>query len=85
MLKAKVENRPGCYIDKIPRPKNKRPCAYCWSNVHRGYLNAKLIKKHKCLQKQCECLQKFDNHEYWILRDKTKQLRKERKKILYGK
>lgn len=78
MSKIKV-NRPEHYIDHVFRSEKKAPCAYCWSVLHRGYLDVKLLKKHKCLQKHCECLQKFPKHPYWVNREKIKQLRIERK------
>lgn len=77
-------NRPACYIDHVYRSSTKKPCGYCWNKIHRGLLSVKLLKKHKCLQKHCEFLQKYEDHEFWINRERIQQLRKERKKRYYG-
>ena len=53
---------PKRYIDNVFR--QGKPCAYCHSARHRGYLSPNLIRRHKCIEKHCSCLQKYD-HPYW--------------------
>ena len=45
---------------------------YCRFDKHSGYLTAKVLNKHKCLQKNCKLLVKFLENEYWQRRDKHK-------------
>ena len=45
------------------------PCGYCWSKKHRGYLSVEILQRHQCLQKQCNCLQKYENHKFWKKRE----------------
>lgn len=54
---------PKRYIDYKYR--KGPPCGYCHCDRHRGYLSVKLIKKHKCLSKNCEFFEKYSNHPYW--------------------
>lgn len=53
---------PKHYIDRVSR--SGKPVGYCHCAKHRGYLNATLIKSHKCVKKNCRWLEKY-NHEYW--------------------
>lgn len=47
---------------------------YCWSQAHQGFLTVELIRKHKCLQKECRCFEKIESHPYW--EDKKKNQKK---------
>lgn len=37
---------------------------YCHNKIHQGYLTSTSLKEHKCLEKRCTFLQKFDC-PYW--------------------
>ena len=54
-----------------------RSCGYC--HHHRKHLTVKQLKQHECLQKQCNHLQKNEEHGWWKQRAKRKQRRIERK------
>lgn len=69
---------PYRYIDKVYRD-NDTPCGYCHCDAHRGWLNVKLMKSHKCITKQCQFFEKYEKHEYWQKQEKRKQLRKQKK------
>lgn len=71
LLTQKVKD--GRFIDR--KYHSKKPCGYCWMKKHRGYLTVSLLKQHKCLEKKCVYLQKFEQHSYW------KQLENEKKKM----
>ena len=43
------------------------------------YLTCRTLKKHECLCKQCHFLDKHEEHEYWLQREKKKLLKKENK------
>jgi len=60
-------------------PKSKL-CGYC--KLHKITLTVKELKQKECLKKECWHLIKYQNHPYWIEREKTKQKRKERKEHL---
>lgn len=52
-------------------------CGYC---KRKGkYLTVKQMKKHECLAKQCQYLDKVE-HRFWELRDKKLALKKANKK-----
>jgi len=38
--------------------------AYCWSDLHRGYLTKQQVKIHKCIKKKCASLEKL-HCPYW--------------------
>lgn len=74
MKKEKLDYR---FIDR--KRHSKRACGYCHSKLHKGLLTVALLKKHKCLQKHCDCLQQYPEHPFWAQREKSQQMRKERK------
>ena len=69
---------PNRYMDKCPR--KDTPCGYCHCERHRGFLNVKLMKKHKCIEKKCTFFEKYETHEYWKAIARKKELKEERKK-----
>lgn len=52
--------------------------AFCWH--HHKWLTVTQMKKHKCLAKQCDRLEKKEGHPYWVERDRIKAIKKARKK-----
>ena len=56
-----------------------RACGYC--HYHKKYLTVKMVKAHQCLQKQCNALQKYEEHEWWKQRNLLKQRKKANKQI----
>ena len=57
------------------------PIGYCHIRIHSGYLDTKLMKEHKCLQKQCRFLERNEEHPEWKRREYHK-LHKKIGKIL---
>jgi hypothetical protein len=64
----------GLYGSQISKSK---AVGYCWH--HRAALTARTLKCHECLNKQCNALQKYEEHDYWRQRAQRKELRKARK------
>lgn len=58
----------------------KNPPAYC--KHHRCYITVAEMKRHECLQKQCSCMIRFEQHPYWKQREVMKQKRKSRKEAI---
>ena len=58
----------------------KQPVGYCHCRAHKGALTVNLMKKHGCLSKCCNCLQKNQDHPYWAERALKKTHKKETKK-----
>lgn len=50
---------------------------FCW--YHHKWLTVGQLKKHECLGKQCNALEKRP-HVYWDQREKKRQMKKARKK-----
>ena len=64
----------GLYGSQISKNKMVGYCMY-----HQAALTVKTLKGHECLRKQCNALQKCEEHDYWRQHDLKKELRKARK------
>ena len=64
----------GSYVNK------SKVVGYC--KYHRCALTARTLKCHECLNKQCNALQKCEEHDYWRQRAQKKEWRKSRKERL---
>lgn len=42
----------------------EKTCGYCHNQRHHGRLSIKLVREHKCIEKQCPFLEKYD-HPIW--------------------
>lgn len=42
--------------------KDRNPVGFCWCKLHRGYLLANHLKKHKCMTRGCVWFQKNEDH-----------------------
>lgn len=62
-------------------PKNQTPCGICHSRSHRGMLNARSMKEHDCLAKQCSKLEPVYEHSFWEAKWK-KEMRRAAFKVL---
>ena len=51
---------------------------YCHCNAHKGYLTKKSLCEHKCLERHCPFMQKFNN-QYWKTRDAQENRRQIRR------
>ena len=60
--------------------RKKEPVGYCRFDGHRGLLDVGLLKKKQCLKKGCNYLCRYEQHQYWKLREFKKRDKKERKK-----
>ena len=67
----------GLYGSQISKSKAVGYCKY-----HRCALTVRTLKCHECLNKQCNALQKYEEHDYWRQRAQKKELRKARKERL---
>ena len=61
----------GSYINQ------SKVVGYC--KYHNVALTARTLRCHECLNKQCNALQKCEEHDYWRQRERKKELRKARK------
>ena len=66
----------GLYGSEVVLNKAVGYCQY-----HRAFLTVKTMKGHECLKKQCNALQKRDEHDYWRQHDQKKEWRKARKQL----
>ena len=66
----------GLFGSKINR---NRACGYC--HYHKCYMTWQHVTARKCLQKQCDRLQKFEEHEVWQQRRRLKEKKKSNKQI----
>ena len=54
--------------------------AAAWCTYHHCHLTVAQIKTKGCLGKQCKCLRKLE-HDYWLLRERRKELKKGGNKV----
>ncbi len=59
--------------------KPSKPCAVCHNPTHPGYLTAKTLREHDCINKNCHYFQKLE-HDYWVQQER-KYLEKKARKI----
>lgn len=38
----------------------------CHNNIHKGYLDIKLLMQHDCINKKCPFLEKFEDYPFWV-------------------
>lgn len=77
MEENKTELLPGLYGSEIAR---NRAVGYC--HFHKSALTVKTMKCHECLKKQCDALEKYEEHDFWRQHAQKKELRKARKQVL---
>ena len=61
------------------RFEKSRAVGFC--HHHKCHLTSRQVKAHECLQKQCNALQKYEDHEWWRQRELHKQRKKANKQI----
>ena len=66
----------GLYGSQISKNKMVGYCMY-----HQAALTVKTLKGHECLKKQCNALQKWEEHDYWRQHNQKKEFRKARKQL----
>lgn len=64
----------GLYGSKINRTK---AVGYCY--IHHCHLTVKTLKQHECLKKQCDCLKRHEDNDYWRQRERIKEIKKRKK------
>jgi hypothetical protein len=70
-----TEKLSGLYGSEI---NPSRVIGYC--KRHGKYLTVAMLKKHECLGKSCNALDKNEDHSYWIQREVLKARKKNKKK-----
>ena len=66
----------GLYGSQISK---NRAVGYC--QYHKAALTVKTLKGHECLRKQCDALQRFDEHDFWRQHNQKKEWRKAKKQL----
>ena len=54
---------------------------YCSNRLHRGYISARLLKEHQCLEKNCHYFKKISSCSYWYTMEKNEKVKAEIKRI----
>jgi hypothetical protein len=67
----------GLYGSQINKSKVVGYCKY-----HKTALTVRTLKCHECLKKQCNALEKREEHDYWRQHEQKKQWRKSKKELL---
>lgn len=80
MEENNIELLPGLYGSEISRSRAVGYCPY-----HKVALTVKTMKRHECLKKQCNALQRYEEHDFWRQHEQKKARKKERKQeMVYG-
>lgn len=66
----------GLYDSHIDK---ERACGYCY--YHKCHLTVRQLKSHKCLQKNCNRLERYEDHQWWKQRERAKAKKKLNKEI----
>ena len=74
--KSKESTKKRC-IDGVYR--GNEVVGYCWYKKHRGYLTSKLMKRQQCTGKDCRHFQKYEDSQYWKIKEERKQKKRDRK------
>ena len=53
---------------------HNKAVGYC--QYHRAFLTVKTMKGHECLRKQCNALQKREEHDFWRQHNQKKEQKK---------
>ena len=77
MEENNIEMLPGLYGSIIAK---NRAVGYC--HFHKAALTVKTMKCKECLKKQCDAIEKYDEHDFWRQHAQKKDLRKARKQVL---
>ena len=72
-----MEILPGLYGSQIAKNRAVGFCPY-----HNVALTTKTLKRHDCLGKQCNALQRYEEHDFWRQHEQKKAIRKARKQAL---
>lgn len=68
-------------IDGSVRNVDKKDVAgYCNCDIHKGYLDVALLKKHDCIKKNCTFLKKFEECPFWVRYEKEQKHKEKRKR-----
>ena len=68
------------YYKCIDGRKRKRGIiGYCHNLTHLGYVTSKIIEEHKCIEKDCPFLSKYEETSYWRNLENKRRKRKEYK------
>lgn len=54
---------------------------FCYYAGHQGYITVRLMKEHKCAEKNCALLKVFENMPYWREQRKQSEEKLRRKKL----
>lgn len=54
---------------------------FCYYAGHQGYITVRLMKEHKCVEKNCALLKVFENMPYWREQRKQSEEKLRRKKL----
>ena len=71
-----IELLPGLYGSQITKSRAVGYCPY-----HKAALTVKTMKRHECLKKQCDALQKYAEHDFWRQHEQKKAIKKAKKHI----
>ena len=53
---------------------------YCWSISHPGFLSKRLVKVHRCVEKNCANLERFER-PFWVNLEKPKEFKVKSQKM----
>ena len=77
----KVKTSEGTYSGYFDgKNRSEKPLGFCHYAEHKGYISSDLLKKHKCLEKGCHFLSKYEDSPFFVdraRRNEDKKLKKQ--------
>lgn len=77
----KVKTSEGTYSGYFDgKNRSEKPLGFCHYAEHKGYVSSDLLKSHKCLEKGCPLLSKYEDSPFFVdraRRNEDKKLRKQ--------
>ena len=61
------------------QPAKDNTVGWCSNNNHKGAVSLKMLKQHKCLDRDCKYFRKNEEHGYWKHKEEIKKNKKRRK------
>lgn len=58
------------------QPKQERQVGFCRNSIHTGAISSKMLKQHKCIEKNCMYFVKYKHSTYWKQQDTKKLVNK---------
>ncbi len=85
IFRGEMQTKKNPYTDIYGNPMAKedgKVIGYCHNFSHLGFVTARILKKHQCMQKGCPYLNRYMDKPYWVEKERIKQDKKRKARRL---